>query len=202
MTQELMDDLKTNLGWTEIPEDLAKLVDFLDDIEGFDEGDISECFGLGGDKSGLTYGWTKDSAFLERLSPFAYANGTGSFYAIWDDGSGRPLNQWPIVVFGDEGGEHIVAENLRGLFHLLTYGSEITVENEETYFYREEDEEERYYEESPYHEEFAAWVQKTYSLAPIERPDEANALIKAAQAKYQQAFNDWTKPFFKAAGII
>ena len=56
--------------------------------------------------------------------PFAQATGGGSFYALWSDGQTKTTSDMPVVVFGDEGGAHVVAENVRGLLQLLTYGVE------------------------------------------------------------------------------
>src|SRR6218665_3794612 len=93
---------KNNLGLTEIPSELEKLINFQNNLSGF------ECYSQGfgvliDDKSGLAT-WSEDSAFLDRLLPFAQANGSGSFYTFWNDGTDKPLNQMPIIVFGDEGG--------------------------------------------------------------------------------------------------
>src|SRR4051794_33348434 len=66
-----------------------------------------------GDTSGVEAGWSKDPEFLSRLVPFAQANGTGSMYALWRVDDRSDLATLPVVVFGDEGGQHVVARNLR-----------------------------------------------------------------------------------------
>jgi hypothetical protein len=193
--KRFIDEFRENLGWKALPEDLEKLIVFLTGIDALDEGDIAESFAiLIDDKTGLSV-WSSQKAFLDRLHPFAAANGSGSFYAIWDDGSGHPLNQMPIVVFGDEGGEHIVAENLQTLWQLLSYDVEISVDHDDAFFYRDEDA-----EESPYRADYLSWLKKNYGFSPISSSEEAKALIDKAQAKYQKPFEAWAKPFFKAAG--
>jgi hypothetical protein len=51
--------------------------------------------------------------------PIASATGTGSMYAAWNDGKAKAVEDMPTVVFGDEGGVHVVAENLEGLLSIL-----------------------------------------------------------------------------------
>ncbi|MDR0737100.1 MAG: hypothetical protein LBF51_09815 [Zoogloeaceae bacterium] len=132
--KRFIDEFRKNPDWKSLPEDLEKLIVFLERIDGLDEGDISESFSILDDgKTGLS-AWSSQKAFLDRLHPFAAANGSGSFYAIWDDGSGHPLNQMPIVVFGDEGGEHIVAENLQMPWRLPGYDSGISVDHDGAFF--------------------------------------------------------------------
>jgi hypothetical protein len=42
----------------------------------------------------------------------------------------------PVAVFGDEGGQHVIARHLPALFQLLTFDSEIKVDWDTVYFYR------------------------------------------------------------------
>ena len=178
---------KENLGLIEVPTELEKLIYFQNNISSFEN--YSAGFGVFIDnKSGLK-SWSKDENFLDRLLPFAQANGTGSFYAIWNDGSEKPLNQMPVIVFGDEGGVHVVAENILQLLHLLSYDTEIWVDFDETYFYKDEED----YEESEDLSEYLRWLKGDYSLNPIEEP---NALINVAQDKYKESFDKWFVQYF------
>jgi hypothetical protein len=140
-----------------------------------------------GNTSGLKSSWSANPEFLARLVPFAQANGSGSMYALWllDD---RPdLASLPVVVFGDEGGQHVVARNLRELFQLLGYDCEISVDFDSAYFYRGEDDWQR-----DGHDEYVAWLDQHFRLAPAEDPD---AVIAAAQAELGERFATWTAPF-------
>lgn len=180
-------NFKSNLGLTEIPSELEKLINFQNDLSGF------ECYSQGfgvliDDKSGLAT-WSEDSAFLDRLLPFAQANGSGSFYTFWNDGTDKPLNQMPIVVFGDEGGVHVVAENLLQLLHQLTYDTEISVDFDSVYFYKDEDD----YEESEYLPDFLQWLKTEFDLDPVQNPDD---LIEKAKEKYQDQFNLWAGQYY------
>ena len=155
-------------------------------------GAYAESFGLDDfdDKSGLEAGWSKDPEFLARLIPFATATGGGSFYAFWRVDDRADLATLPVVVFGDEGGEHVVAGDLRGLFRLLTLDCEPTVDHEHMFFFRLEDE-----EDSDAHDEYVAWLNEHFGLAVVDDPDE---IVDAAQAEYSERFNVWKSRYLDA----
>ncbi len=180
-------EFKQNLALKEIPVELEKLIYFQNNISSFES--YSQGFGvLMDDKSGLK-SWSEDEHFLNRLLPFAQANGSGSFYAIWNDGTDKSLSQMPIVVFGDEGGVHIVAENILQLLHLLTFDAEISISFEEAYFYKDEDD----YESSEGLEEYVTWMKGDYGFHQMEEPD---ALVKVAQERYKTVFDQWFAQYF------
>ncbi len=141
------------------------------------------------DKSGIKT-WSEEDSFLDRLMPFAQANYSGSTYVIWDDGTDKPLNELPIVVFGDEGGVHIVAENTLQLMQLLTFDSEIYIDFDQAYFFKDEDD----HEESEDNVSYKNWLKEHFKLDPVEAP---NAIIEAAQNKYKLAFDSWFGQFYK-----
>jgi hypothetical protein len=146
-------------------------------------------FGLDefGDTSGLEAGWSKDPDFLARLTPFARATGGGSFYALWRVDSRADLATLPVVVFGDEGGQHVVARSLRELFQLVAYDAEISVDWDEAYFYRAEDQ-----EHSESHGEFVAWLAEHFGLSPASDPD---AMIATARSEFGDSFTVWANAY-------
>jgi hypothetical protein len=175
-------EFKENWGATPIPTELEKLIYFQSNSSSFEN--YSQGFEVTiDDKTGLK-SWSEDISFLDKLFPFAQANGSGSFYAIWNDGTTKPINEMPIVVFGDEGGVHIVAENILQLLHLITFDTEISVDFEEIYFYKDEDD----YEESEDLNEFLSWLNRDYGLDQIQAPSN---IISAAQEKYKEEFDKW-----------
>ncbi|HMR84282.1 MAG TPA: hypothetical protein PKE30_14165 [Niabella sp.] len=179
---------KENLGLTEIPTELEKLIYFQTNISSFEN--YSQGFGVSVDDKGGLKSWSEENSFLERLLPFAQANGTGSFYAIWLDGTTKPINEMPIVVFGDEGGVHIVAENFLQLLHLLTFDAEISVDFDKAWFYKDEND----YKESEDLDEFLEWLKDDYGLDQVQEPAD---IIGAAQEKYKEAFDKWFGQYFK-----
>ncbi|WP_257670820.1 hypothetical protein [Parapedobacter tibetensis] len=180
-------EFKENWGLTAIPTELEKLIYFQNNISS------PEFYAQGfavtiDDKLGLK-SWGEESSFLDKLFPFAQANGTGSFYAIWNDGTTKPINEMPIVVFGDEGGTHIVAKNILQLLHLITFDTEISVDLEQAYFYKSED-----YEESRDLNKFLKWLQENYGLNQTLNPSE---IITSAQEKHKEQFDKWFEQYYK-----
>lgn len=149
----------------------------------------SECFYLSAnDKTGIKT-WSEDPEFYNAFIEFAAANGSGSFYTFWlqqDD-----LNNCPIVVFGDEGGIHVVATNIRELLQLLTFDREVSVDFDTAYFYKDEDE--AY--ESPEHAAYADWLQTKLNLDTVTTNTAADAIIASAQDKYQIRLNEFLKRY-------
>ncbi|WP_449352804.1 hypothetical protein [Streptomyces shaanxiensis] len=140
-----------------------------------------------GDISGLVAGWSRDPAFTGRLVPFAQATGGGSFYALWRIDDREDLATLPVVVFGDEGGEHVVARHVRELFQLLGFDEEISVEHAKASFYRDEDE-----PHTDCHDEYVAWLDRHFGLPVAKDPV---AVLAAAQAEFGERFADWIRPF-------
>ena len=131
------------------------------------------------------YGVT-DQEFRARLIVFAQANGSGSQYAIWRVDDREDLASLPVVVFGDEGGEHVVARGLPDLFHLLTADVDPIVDHDEVSFGPVDD------EPSGGHEAFVTWVRDRFGLGPTTDPD---AVVAAAQREYGARFEAWVRPF-------
>lgn len=182
-----INEFKTNLGLTELPEELEKLIDFQINHSGNAEYSDGFCVRID-KKTGLQYGWSKDNNFLNKLLPFSRANASGSFYALWVNDDKAPLNQLPVVVFGNEGGEHIVAENILQLLHLITFDSEIHVSEDSATFKR------RRKKPSENLEKYLEWLKENYKLGKIEKPA---TIINNAQAKFKSSFDEWCSQYFE-----
>lgn len=181
-----IEEFKKNWGPSPIPTELEQLIYFQTNKSAFEF--YSRGFGVIVDDKGGLKSWNEDISFLNQLFPFAQANGTGSFYAIWDDGTTKPLNEMPIVVFGDEGGVHIVAQNILQLLHLITFDTEISVEFDDVYFYKDENE----YQKSKDLDAFLKWLKNDYNLDPVQDPA---VIIASAQKKYKETFDKWFKQY-------
>jgi hypothetical protein len=182
-----LEEYASQFGNYKVPEDLVKLYEFEQEygVETY-----SECFGLTitDDKTGIKT-WSEEEEFYNSFIEFAGANGSGSSYAYWI--IDNDLNKCPIVVFGDEGGVHVVAENIQKLIQLLTLDTEISVDFDKAYFYQDEE----YYEESENKEAFREWVKEEFNLDAIESNEEADEIVEQAQSKYKQNFNDFLVKF-------
>lgn len=187
-----------SFGETDMPQTLSDLLSFIYMNGLHDEGDFSQGFYVNTDdkiyRHGLQVGWSDNEEFLTQLYPFATANGSGSFYAIWHYDNTLSLDEMPIVAFGDEGGGHIVAENLPKLFQLLTYDADPSIAHESVFYLRDDDIDEEYYE-SDYHTEFVEWVKDNYGLPAVENSEQADEIIAEAQEKFGKQFKTWLSQF-------
>ncbi len=184
-----------NFGKLALPAALAKLVEFQNDVgaEMFSEG-----FVLGVDDKGLFKGFcaptdkplaskANERKFLEALSPIAAATGTGSVYAGWNDGKCTKVEDMPVVVFGDEGGVHVVAENLNDLLAIVGADVEPMVDWDGVSYYKAPDHEPR-----PAIGAYRKWLADHVGVKPATRPD---AVVKKAQKRIGAAFTKWMTSF-------
>src|SRR5207237_1016206 len=109
------EDYAKNIPGFTVPKEIVELIEF-QNIHGVEN--YSEGFGLGTDDKSFLAIWSKHRDFLANLMFLGDANGTGSDYFFWRRGKGKKLSEMPIVIFGDEGGEHVVAQNLRELLEI------------------------------------------------------------------------------------
>lgn len=183
-----MKNYAPNFADRRIPDELLALQDFEQNYS--KDAYYTEGFELiDDDKYGLST-WSKHPSFLDRLIPFAQADGTGSFYAIWVN-EAQNLNRSPIVVFGSEGGCHIVATQLLELLQLLSIDVEPLVDLDGVYYYRDEEN----YEPSPNVRKYKKWLVQQYQLSSIYNNFEAEQLVEKAQDRYQESFLDWMNQY-------
>lgn len=142
-----------------------------------------------GDTSGLE-AWSVDREFLNKLVPFAHANGSGSLYALWSHADGDDLTSLPVVIFGDEGGQHVVARSLTELLQIVGYDVEAWVDHDEVFFYRSFDD----YEPSAGLDAYVRWLAEELGVEPADDP---TMLVAAAQREIGPAFDSWVAPFLR-----
>jgi predicted DNA-binding WGR domain protein len=176
---------KANFGKHKIPDELLKLCEF-QEATGFEE--LSDGFCLTESESGGLSSWSESKAFLDSVIEFAQANGSGSIYALWLMEPKGELSKQPVIVLGDEGGAHVVAENLKEFLRLLTLDTEPLVDWDEVSFCRNPDG----YEPSGDLDEYIDWLDYTFNLKPIKSADE---VLKATRKKYAKKFKQWASKF-------
>ncbi|MFB9196790.1 hypothetical protein ACFFWA_27815 [Actinomadura verrucosospora] len=136
--------------------------------------------------------WSDAPEFVEAFLPFAAATGSGSFYALWRVDDRADLAALPIAAFGDEGGIHLTARDLRDLFRQLASDRPLSVDWGDAYFA----EYEGYHRERDgapeAHAAYVAWLKQHFGLDPVSDP---NDLIKAARDEFGARFETWLKPF-------
>ena len=155
----------------------------------------NNCFRMYSNGFGLRFE-NFDNFFSEKFNktfiPFATANSSGSTYGFWITNSSKNLIDFPIVMFGDEGGINIIAENIFKLLANLTldlepdieyYSNEITFDNED-------------YEKSEYLDKYKKWL----NLNGIEFTDktfnELESEIKLIQNKYKLDLEVWKSKYY------
>lgn len=129
--------------------------------------------------------WSSDPGFTGRFRTFAQANGSGSTYALWLLDDREDLATVPIVAFGDEGGIHLVARDLRDLYRLLGCDRYVYVFPEGISFSDEEEDPDK---PSDRHEQYVAWLKRHFDLAPAEDPD---AVVAAATEEFTPRLVSW-----------
>jgi hypothetical protein len=182
----ILTDYSKQFGTYQIPTELELLLQFQNDYR-----EYAQWFFLRKEEtSDFLSSWCDIEAlqteFCKQIYPFAVANSTGSTYAFWDNGIETNLNKMPILIFGDEGGLHLVAKNILTLLEQLTFDTEIIVYEEEIYFSDDKDDED--YMESLYADEFKVFVKQQFAIEPINDP---NKLIEDAQNELQKSFDEW-----------
>ena len=146
-------------------------------------------FALDKEKLGLkTY--SGDESFLNSVYEFANADATGSTYGFWLKDGNSNLDIAPIVVFGSEGGFHVVAKNLDGLLQILSYDSEPMIDWDEVHYYKNIDD----FEPSHKSKEYRDWLKQQCGLEPVDSVDE---IVEQAQQEYKASFDDWVGRFYE-----
>lgn len=166
-----------NRAYSPIPE--------LNRLKEFEEGMNGEPFSHGfrlfeyGDRSFL--GPEPHAELRDRFIPFAQANNSGSFYALWKCDDRSDLSTLPVIFCGDEGDLFIAASGLRELFRLLAVNDADDPGA------------------APAQDAYVSWLGYTFDLAPAENPA---GLYEKALREYGRALCDWWLTFDDEDPII
>ena len=171
-----------------IPKRLLELLKFDNEVavnnyfsDGFE-------FSIDKEKIGLkTY--SDNVTFLNSIYEFANADGTGSSYGFWLKDNNSDLEQAPIVVFGSEGGYHVVASNLDELLQILTFDCEPMIDWDYISYYKDPDD----FETSSKSKEYREWLRNDCALSAIDNADE---IVEKAQIAHKDSFNAWVNKFY------
>lgn len=182
-------EFSSNFPGFKVPIQLLLLLEFEQEFGAFG---YANGFYLSNNDKSLIETYSKNKEFLNKLMAFATANGTGSVYAFWNEGDTKGLSEMPIVVIGDEGGEHVIAINILDFLQLLAYDQEITVDHDEAFFYKDTED----YEKSHNAEIYLKWLKTNFNLNRIDSP---KRIIKRAQDKFKKSFKDWVSIYLRKA---
>lgn len=126
----------------------------------------------------LVHSFGDSHVLAAGLRPFARANRSGSQYALWPAVESDP-SRMPVVVLGDEGGAHVVAEDVYELLSLLSADLEPDVSWSAVRFPRSS-------ERSSGHLDFVHWLlaDGLFIAAPLH-------IAAAADERYGELFAAW-----------
>jgi hypothetical protein len=164
-------------AYSPIPE-LNRLKEFEEPMDGEPFSDGFELFEYG---NVSPLGPEPPAELRDRLIPFAQANHSGSFYALWKCDDRADLATLPVIFCGDEGELFIAARNLCELFCLLAVDDANDADA------------------VPARDAYVSWLKHTFELAPAEDP---GALYDATLLEYGRAFCDWWLTFEDEDSII
>lgn len=147
----------------------ADQVPFSDGFELFEYGRLS------------ALGRNPPAELRDRLVPFAQADHSGSFYALWRRDDRADLATVPVIFCGDEGDLHIAAGSLREFFRLLAVDDADNADD------------------VPARDAYVSWLERTFGLTPAEDPA---ALYDTTLLEHGRAFCDWWLTFDDEDSII
>ncbi len=179
-----LNEYKQNFQPLDVPEALASLLVYFNQRLSF----FSSGFELTVDDKALFKTWSNKPEFLECIYPIGQANGSGSAYVIWRRNG--MLQDAPIVVFGDEGGVHVVAGNVVELLRILTLDAEPMISHKSVTYYKSQDD-----KASDRAAEYAEWLAKQFTLQPVTGNAEVEKIVKYAQSLYGKEFGAWMDNF-------
>jgi hypothetical protein len=167
-----------------LPHELVELIEF--DIKFGAREYYSAGFELKADpdESGL-HTYSQAPAFLSRLVSFATADETGSYYAFWLRNDTKDLACAPVVIFGGEGGYHLVAKNFRELMEILVQDAEPLVSWDEVSYTTD-------LSNNGLPAQFAVWAREKLHVEASVLADE---IVSNAQRELAQEFHDFMRSF-------
>lgn len=144
--------------------------------------------------------------FSNIMKIFASADGTGSRYAFWMRDKDSNYNNAPIICYGSEGEMYVVAEDIKALLKMLSFGSEILHEGA---FYHDVDSDDVLDDEGSCYQElisdypnfeiFRSWMKNKLKIEPVSvdclkkskcsESQEIRKLHKQASKKYKKEFD-------------
>ncbi len=178
-------EYQKNFEPLEVPIVLQHLFELQNQSEGayFCQGFALLCMSGAGPRS-----YSQAPTFLESIVEFAQADSGGSSYAFWRRDGNVNLSEVPVLAFGSEGGIHVVAENAKGLVALLGLDVAPSIDWAGVVYFRGED-------HVP-----SGNVNALHALMDgglkVDRVNEGEHVVKAAQDKYEAEFQSWLKVFY------
>ena len=177
-------EFKANFHHHEVPEELAKVLEFQNSVGV----PFSRGFKLAvHDRSGLVPISGKRE-FLDAICPLGPANGSGAFYALWAREAGKDVRDRPVLAFGEEGGVHVVAEEVRQFLRILTLDGEPMIDEESLLFVTDPT-------PSPGARNYASWLEKHLHLKAVKDLAEVELMLRSTRVMLEAPLQKWLKHF-------
>jgi len=212
-TSQTLENFKKKFAPYTLPKTLVEFIKFTDK---YGNENFAESFYLKDKVDEDFYGLLseieeqKRKEYIAKMVIFAGTDALG-VYAMWIQDNNADLEKAPIIFYSSEGEITIIAQNLKELIKILSFGVDVI------YFghYFDEDEEGNedydYYKtflvQNPNFLKFRKWMQNTLNIKPVniddliageeEYSEEVDALVEKAKEKYKKAFEKWQKKFYK-----
>lgn len=151
----------------------------------------------------LKAGFSDNPEFLSKLFTFAQANHSGSIYALWKANENMSVEDFPVIMFGDEGGQMVVAENSNSFLEMLSIYAEPHISWDysnadnpygDPYIEYYDAEMDADYQET--FQNYLNWLKLNFGIHPLNAA-EASKKSKNVQAKLQASFDEWVKPLLR-----
>ncbi|MES4906947.1 MULTISPECIES: hypothetical protein [unclassified Streptomyces] len=121
----------------------------------------------------------------ESLVPFALANSSDALYVLWRiDDRTADLATLPVAMLSSEGGIHLIARDMREFLQFLASLDGEPWDDGGRIAFRDG-------EESPRREEYLAWLDRHFGLAPVDDP---GTVVEAARVELGEQFATWLAP--------
>lgn len=183
-----INELTKAFGERPIPKLLTDLLHFDNTVSQDDW--FSEGFEFSTDEENhMLKTYCEEDEFINSLIQFAQADGTGSSYTFWIKDNDKSLDNAPIVVFGSEGGYHVISKNINDFLSVLAYDVEPMIDWDSISYYKDEED----YEPSKYNDSYRNWLVENHQ---IETTKNANEIVQNAQEKYQEEFKEWMNKYY------
>lgn len=179
-------DFKANFHHHDVPDEIVKLLEF----QNAQPGAYSRGFSLSVDDKKLLRPFSEKREFLDALCPLGKANATGSLYALWARGEGKSMRESPVLVFGDAGGVHVVAETPLQFLRLLSLDAEPMVDADSVLFMKDDGD-----APSPSAKPYGGWLEHHFHVKPVRDAAEVEVLVRSTQGLLEKLLHSWLKHF-------
>ena len=179
-------DYKKNFHHHDVPDALGRLVELQNSLPG----PFCQGFSLALDDRSKLMPFSEKREFLDALCPIGPANGSGALYVLWTREAVKEVGDCPVLVFGDAGAVHIVAENVLQFLRVLTLDAEPMIDGESLIFMKDDGG-----PPSPGAPAYATWLETHFHLKPVKGVAEVELLVRSTQSFLEKPLQSWLKHF-------